>query len=394
MKKMLLFLIPSMILSTGCWDRIEINDVAFVAGTGVDKVEDNYLVSIQVTLPGQMGGKGSSGGGGGTSGTGPWYVESAEGSTLREANEVQQSMLSRQLNFSHRRVIVFGEDLAKEGVSQSLDILVRVPQNRLSTLGVVVEGQARDVLNSDAPIENFPAEMIREMAQSVMTENPTLRVLTEKLLKEGIDPILPYLAQTKTHPGPKGQAKTNIQFKGMAVFDQDKLAGVLENEEASILLVAMDQSPLPTIRVVPPHGEGRLEVRFEDVQSRLKPTIKGDKLHIKVEVDTRGSLVENASQYDITKNGNLRDLEGLLRKTIETTMEDVIHKLQHEFHSDPIGIGEAFHQRYPKKWADMREQWKKEYYPRVDVEVVANVHIEHTGSITKPFGFKEGEIAP
>lgn len=396
MKRIRLNLIISMLILmvslTGCWDRVEINDVALVAATGIDKVGDKYLVSIQIPLPGQMGGAGSSGGGGGTGGTGPWYVESAEGKTLREANEIQQTTLSRRLNFSHRRIILFGEEVAKEGLGTTIDILVRVPQNRLSALGAVVGGQARDILNADSPIEKFPAEMMRELAQGIITDNPTMKNLAEHMLKEGVDPLLPYFVMTETKPGPKGKPKTNIKAEGIAVFDQDKLAGVLKGDKASTLLLAMNQSPNPMIRVPSPAGDGLLDLRFEQIETNLKPKINGEHLKMKIQIDARGSLVENSSRYDITADKNLRKVEKLLRQKVESDTKKLVSELQHKLNSDPMAFGEAFHRSYPKQWKEMRQEWKKEHYPRVKVEVVANIHLEHTGSVTKPFGLKEGEL--
>lgn len=51
------------VLLGGCWDRREVNDVAFVMGTGLDKEGDQYRVTMQIALPGQLGSSGSTGGG-------------------------------------------------------------------------------------------------------------------------------------------------------------------------------------------------------------------------------------------------------------------------------------------------------------------------------------------
>ncbi|WP_449619913.1 hypothetical protein [Robertmurraya sp. Marseille-Q9965] len=51
MKKIqyILIILVIMLVLTGCWDRTEVNDLAFVTATGIDKLEDNlFQVSIQV----------------------------------------------------------------------------------------------------------------------------------------------------------------------------------------------------------------------------------------------------------------------------------------------------------------------------------------------------------
>lgn len=45
------------ILLTGCWDRTEINDIAFVVSSAIDKKKDQYRVAMQIPLVGQLGGQ-------------------------------------------------------------------------------------------------------------------------------------------------------------------------------------------------------------------------------------------------------------------------------------------------------------------------------------------------
>ena len=59
------------LLLSGCWDREEINDIAFVIGIAVDKEKQDYRTSLQIALPGQSGASGSEGGGEGQAGTNP-----------------------------------------------------------------------------------------------------------------------------------------------------------------------------------------------------------------------------------------------------------------------------------------------------------------------------------
>ena len=50
---LLLFLSAAMSLLclTGCWDRVEVNDIAIVTGTAIDKKGDEIELSIQIFIP-------------------------------------------------------------------------------------------------------------------------------------------------------------------------------------------------------------------------------------------------------------------------------------------------------------------------------------------------------
>ena len=44
------------IFLTGCWSRREMNELAIAVGIGIDKVGDQYKVSVQVVEPNQIAG--------------------------------------------------------------------------------------------------------------------------------------------------------------------------------------------------------------------------------------------------------------------------------------------------------------------------------------------------
>ncbi|GJM83562.1 hypothetical protein HMSSN139_60580 [Paenibacillus sp. HMSSN-139] len=48
-------LLPSLGL-TGCWDRIEVNDVAFVLATSTDMEQGQVRSTAQIALPSSLGG--------------------------------------------------------------------------------------------------------------------------------------------------------------------------------------------------------------------------------------------------------------------------------------------------------------------------------------------------
>ena len=153
-------------LTTGCWDRIEINDLAIVLATAVDQ-EQNGLIrfSALISLPGNM--SGITGGGGGSGGNQSYYVDSEVGRTAREATSKLQMRTERRFTFSHRRILIVGEELARESGIQSLfETLPRLHDTRLTTHMIIAKGKGYDLLNATPHFERFSSEVIRELSQS------------------------------------------------------------------------------------------------------------------------------------------------------------------------------------------------------------------------------------
>ncbi|HZG87738.1 Ger(x)C family spore germination protein [Paenibacillus sp.] len=368
------------LLLTGCWDRREINDVAFVVGTAIDLEKDGYRGTLQIPLVGQMGGP--QGGGGGTSGSKAWHIESAFGKTIRGATEALQDHLSRVLNFSHRRVFVIGMPLASQGVMPFFDAVFRIPQNRLSAFPLVAIGDAKDILTADAPIEKMPAEMLREVAQLATVDPINLRIFFYSLLTEGIDPIAPAVKRISSATNIK-KSKSTIELAGVALFRHDRLAAILSEDDALGLLIAMNQARSPLIDVKPPHGaKGTIMIQLQQSITSIEPKVKGARIGFDVTIMAHGNVAEKMSDYPTSTTVQRDALERAVESRLTKMVEHAIRESQRH-QSDPIGFGDALHRKQPRVWKDVRGRWEREELPRADIRVRARVHLEHDGALTK-----------
>jgi len=368
------------LLLTGCWDRREINDVAFVVGTAIDIEKDGYRGTLQIPLVGQMGGP--QGGGGGTSGSKAWHIESAFGKTIRGATEAEQDHLSRILNFSHRRVFVIGKPLASRGVMPIFDAVFRIPQNRLGAFPLVALGDAKDILTADAPVEKMPAEMLREVAQLATADPINLRIFFYSLLTEGIDPIAPAVKRISAAPNIK-KSKSTLELAGIAVFRHDKLAAVLTEDDAMGLLIAMNQARSPILDVKAPGGsEGTIIVQLQQSKTKIEPKVDGGRIRFDLTIMAHGNVTEKMSDYPTSTTVQRDGLEHAAEKRLTDIVEHAIRKSQRH-QADPIGFGDVLHRKHPRLWRDVRDRWEREELPEMEFRVRARVHLEHDGALTK-----------
>ncbi|MWV46509.1 Ger(x)C family spore germination protein [Paenibacillus sp. HJL G12] len=376
---------------SGCWDRTEINDVAFVIGSAVDKEKGLYRSTLQIALPGNLGGSGSEGGGGGTEGNKSYYLESKTGLTLRNSNMEVQAGNSRNLSFAHRRTLLLGDDFARGGIASMLDQFARIPQNRLSSLVAVTEGPAYKILDASAPMEQFPSEMVRELMNQFTKRPVTIKYLANDLLSEGIDVSLPYISLQEAVPEGEGQPKKNIQITGMALFKEDKLVGVLRGQEVRMINLAMNQATSPDVLVSGPNGNGYVTIRFTENVTSLKPVIHGDDITMHISILAKGSVIENNSDYSLGGEKNMSKLEQSASKEIIRQIHSGMRLLQDKYHSDALGFGRAILQKDPHAWARLKNHWD-EVYPTVKVVIDTNLHVENIGAVNKPFGRKDKEL--
>lgn len=378
-------------LLTGCWDREEINDVAFVIGIAVDKEGEDYRSSLQIALPGQSGASGSEGGGGGTSGDKPWFILSNTARTLRGTSLEGQKSLSRRIYYAHRRTILIGEELAREGVAPMLDLFTRYPLNRLSAMPVVTRGEAHKVIDTDAPIEKFPSEMVRELCFLNMRNPRSLKTFIDSILDEGVDPFLPIASVSDNVPQDWKGAITNIKLDGLAIFKKDKLVGMMDKAPADALILAMGEANEPEVMIKAPRGEGDMFIKLNENNSSLHPKIVNGKVSVTIQMYAKGVLVDNESDYGDRREKEILNLNEAVHRKIKEDIEEGIRLVQKKFKADIIGIGRSIHRQLPKEWDKIKDRWEV-LYPEVQVTVDPHVIIENVGIVNKPIGVVEEDI--
>ncbi|MGC5774518.1 Ger(x)C family spore germination protein [Paenibacillus pabuli] len=389
-RAVVILLLCSLLIS-GCWDRKEINDLAFVIGIALDKEDGNYRSSLQIALPGQSGAAGSTGGGGGTSGDKSWFMLSNTAKTLHGTTLEGQKELSRVIYYAHRRTLLIGEELAREGVAPMLDLLTRYPLNRLSALPVVTRGPAHEVLDTDAPIEKFPSEMVRELCFLNMRTPRSLKTFTDAILSEGVDPFLPIATMVNNVPKGWKDTKTNIKLDGLAIFKKDKLIGMIEKAPADALILAMGEANAPEIMVKAPRGEGELFIKLNENNSSYQPHIKNGEVTVKIRMYAKGVMVDNESNYGDLRETEITSLNEAVRQKIKEDIEEGVRLVQKKYKADILGLGRSIHQHLPKEWDKIKDRWN-EIYPNVEVTVEPHVILENVGIINKPIGLSEEEI--
>lgn len=372
-----------LLLLTGCWDRREINDVAFVLAGGADKEGDNIRISVLIPLTGNMG---SMGGGGGSGGQKPFTVKTELGKTVSEAVSKLQNRLPRHLFFGHRRVIIIGEELARtEGIETILDAITRTPEKRLSTFIAISEGKAHDLLNADIRLERFSAESLREELQSETSADINLMEIIGKLITVGEDAYFPYVQKVKT--AIKGQESEDIRSESFALFHNGRMTGKLEGKTAVgfRLLNQYIRNYDETIKL-----DGKYStVTINQVKTSIKPIMKNDELSYRIHFMVKVSMDEDLNlerNYDYSEQR--KQIEQIIAQQMADNINLAINKMQQN-NSDAIGFGLQAYRAYPHIWnTKYRKEWDA-LFPKIKFEVTGDANLFRLGMIRESLGRKD-----
>lgn len=337
-----ILLIPLVI--TGCWDRMEINDIGLVMGTGLDLMEDgNIRATLQISVPAP-----SSQTTGGTSKEGDrFFLISEVGKNAFDIEQKLQQKMSRTLFFSHRSVILIGESLAKHGINDILDSFSRQPRNRLKTYVFVVKGmKAGDLLQIRYPYELVPAEALKEMqimrGDGVST---TLRDFLIESASEGIYPAVGVLEPTHFFSSSEKDTDKLFRIKGTAIFKSSTLVGFLDNVETHAFLWFKKNKKTDKIVADLPEGKGNVGYFLTSSEVIIKPDISGNQIKFKVDINGKGDLLENNSRLDVDQSNNQNLIKKALENQVEHDMKVFLRKIQTQYKTDIVGFGQQLQEK-------------------------------------------------
>lgn len=132
MKRFLSLLFPGIFLLSlcGCYDYRELNDTAMVAGIAIDPgKEANYSVSVEVIQPTGSEEKSPQG-----------KILSQEGNNIEDCLQKLVNSATKELLFSHCKLIIFSEDLTRRGIAEQIDFFLRNTEYRADLYLAVVRG--------------------------------------------------------------------------------------------------------------------------------------------------------------------------------------------------------------------------------------------------------------
>jgi spore germination protein KC len=389
MKKWLLILVvvvQSMFLE-GCWDRVEINDIAIITGLAIDQKNKNTIeITAEMYIPKSLGG----GVGGSGAGDHQTFERSGEGNSIASAISNLQGKLPREVFWGHTKVIVIGERLAKEGIRDCLDFLARHPQTRLRAYVFVAKGKAKNVTALNPPLERSPSEVLRELAKSKILMSVTLKELLEMLSGDGQAAAIP-IVTILPHETGMDPLKTNAYIKQTALFKKDKMVGQINDTLTRGVLWIRNEVKQANVSIKPKAGKEWISSALLRANTELIPQIEGGKWKITVKATTEDDVIVNGSNLNLMNPKFIellqKDLENDLRHRLNQTLE----KVQKEIKVDIFSFAEEFHRKYPKEWKKAKKDWD-EIFPTVEVTLDVKAHIRRPGLSTVPQGLPEDEV--
>lgn len=408
------------LLLPGCAGMREIDEAAYILALGLDRGPGGNIVASVVVGNAVAAGRGQ--GGGENEISQAVRVFSASAPSLFAGLSLINTVLERQINPTHLKLIVFSADLARAGVGEHLDTFARWRQFRRTVYLSVTPGRAQDVMESLVPsIQENPGKFLEMMVatQSFVGYTPLRQMLQfyNAYKTKGESPIaimvsprtnLLELAQTKDaapvieidprsavrDPGalvagqPPIRGNGPLQFMGTAVFERDRMVGVLDANQSLALAIMRGEMQRSFITVPDPREPGK-DMQIE--LSRLgRPRVRVKRhggVTIREDLYLQGEVAGIQAQEAYETPERIEWVERAVMRWVLRECRRVFREAQ-SLGTDVFGFGDRARWLVPDWPAWQQWDWQSDFrQARLDLRV--KIQVDRTGLIIEKNAVRE-----
>ena len=434
-----LFLLSIIILTTltGCYDYREINTLAIVSATEINKIDDEYQVSVQAINP-QAPDKT-------TDPQAPFIIYTGTGKTIQEAYRSITLSASRFMYSNHLDLLIINEKIAKENISDLIDYYIRNPGIR--TEFYVLISKDDNILSVTTPIDEISSASIKESIENNykyygVSSRTTFSEFVNMNLNPNQEIVLPTIELVKNTPtedkninenkdnnedvntnkdknkdnenndknksnnnsedknnksnqeenesdgtSNKNTEKTEVKDKyllgGYAIFKNNKLVGYLNNKE-SINYNILTNNIKNTIITYECSKNKYLAIEITDSNSSIKT--KNNK--VSIDINLKGNINESHCNIDITKNKNIKKISHDIEEKLNKEITNDILNVRNNYHTDIYNFKNIIYKHDYSYYQKIKNNYD-EAYQNLDISVKTNIHLVEKGNILEVINEKD-----
>ena len=351
----------------GCGYSHQVNEMAYVVAMGLDACEGGVEVSLQFAKPLAIAGEVKSEE---TEGEEP--VSENEGAALISVGAIDiytainiiGNTLSKRINLTHCKLLLFSAELARGGITEYTDILMKDNQFRPNTFAAVSLCKAKEYLKAVKPeMEMNPAKYYtRAFSKTTGSFIPeaTLRDLFINIHAEGQEAALPLVGQTAEEggdgkassgsfkPGELNKtAENKTEISGMAAFFEGKMIRALPSRQAELYNLLTDKYKESYYSIPSQTEEGRFITAklYKRKKTKIRTEITDGCPKISVSVRLVAELFEypGADMQALGETG----IERAISENMQRALTEFAEYTAAELKSDISGFGRHAKKSFP-----------------------------------------------
>lgn len=380
--KRIKFLILLLPLLSGCYNYRELNELGITTAVSIDYKDNNFYVIAEVINPIKQQDASSSN-------NSPFVNYNSSSSSLQDAFRKVVLESPRQLYAAQLEIIVLSEEVVNNHLEEVLEYFARDPESRTEIKIIVAktEDSTKAITLQTLLTSLSSSNIIKSLDLQSKVLGMAYPVTLNELLNMYIDPYLEVVLPSMTLYGNYeiGDEKENIttsspkaivKIDGSTITKDNKILGYLDLEESKILNLINGKLK-----------ETIIKMNYYDGYIIFEP----NRIKVSRELDIKNNIIKiNISGYSKTKeiqsNINAKDpkeiekLNKALNMELEKKITDTFNSIREKYDTDVFGFQELYYRTNYKYFKENCTNWYEDIYPKIKLEVKANVRLYEKGS--------------
>ncbi len=366
---LLIFVLPSISLLSGCWDQRKLDELAFPFLLGYDYAreeekeypDDRYLISIGAPVVYEEA-------------ESRYHVERTPCKMPAETRSRRDAHFGEQYILGQEQVAIFGKEIAeKENLNMLIDSISRNTGVKDSLYMAVSEGRAVDLISMR--VKHYPdtSIYIRILLKNIRKSNffpvCTLFIFSRDIISNNTAPMLPII-------GHKGE---DIAMVGSCFLNDGKKTENIDSKDTETAVFLRGIKGRGVITYDVREDKKIIDQETFSCKNSRKVKIKkeGDKYIISIQIKLSGELVEKKNSGSFKDNPDALKLsQRSLEDFIKKRAREFVKKVQEEYGFDALNVAKEIK-------AHSRERMDKKDIDRIireaEISVDVKVNIENAG---------------
>ena len=380
--KRIKFLILLLPLLSGCYNYRELNELGITTAVSIDYKDNNFYVIAEVINPIKQQDASSSN-------NSPFVNYNSSSSSLQDAFRKVVLESPRQLYAAQLEIIVLSEEVVNNHLEEVLEYFARDPEARTEIKIIVAktEDSTKAITLQTLLTSLSSSNIIKSLDLQSKVLGMDYPVTLNELLNMYIDPYLEVVLPSMTLYGNYeiGDEKENIttsspkaivKIDGSTITKDNKILGYLDLEESKILNLINGKLKETIIKMNYYDGY----IIFEPNRIKVSRELDIKNNIIKIDISGYSKTKEIQSNIDLKDPKEVEKLNKALNMELEKKITDTFNSIREKYGTDVFGFQELYYRTNYKYFKENCTNWYEDIYPKIKLEVKANVRLYEKGS--------------
>lgn len=384
MKKILITL-SFIFICCGCYNYKELNDLAITSAIGIDKSDNGYKVTAQVVNTQKEGTDNNS------SSDPKIIVYEHTSKTVQEAVRYMVLESPKRLYPNHMQVIIISEDVAKDGILESLDLFFRDSELQKNFYVLISKDvSANQILKTLTPADSIVSSNIKKSLESDssylgITELVTYDELINTYLNPNKEISLPSVTLKGKMKGSdkidnieQSDSSTKVVLSQMAIFKDDKMIGYLDDKQ-SIALSFIKGKINNTIIKYKCNG-GYVVVETTNSKSSINVDNKGN---FRIKISGDAAINEVSCDINLENDNSISKINKQVNKEIKKNVNNTIKYVKNNYNSDIFNFLDILYKNQYSLYKKISNDWYKDKFKDSKIDIDVDIKVIEKGNTLK-----------